>query len=365
MRMYVIGNRAVFELNCFIYNKILKASPSSFTEKATEGEIVNFIQVDSMKLRSMVMFAPNIFINPIQIIAYSYLLFDFFKFSFFAGLGILILFFFINLKITKKYILYQQKILEKKDIRMKKSTETFDNIKILKLYNWENQFLERIISSRSEEMDAMKNAFNISTINLSLFWLCPSLVACATLGLYQYLNDKLSISAMLIGLSLFNKLQEPIRQFPNIINFIIESVVSLQRIEKFIRQPETKEDYIYKEKYNKSIEYAIKIKKGNFTWGIKQKEKSEKNKIEKKEEKEIIKSDKSIINQIDDLNENLIKNRKSESKVEEGNDYIIDGCKIQIEFPKDINFDVTLKAIDLEIKNGEILGIIGEVASEK
>jgi hypothetical protein len=44
--MNIIGNRASFELNCFIYNKILKASPSSFTQRATEGEIVNFIQVD-------------------------------------------------------------------------------------------------------------------------------------------------------------------------------------------------------------------------------------------------------------------------------------------------------------------------------
>ena len=43
-------------------------------------------------------------------------------------------------------------------------------------------------------MDAMLTRFNVTTTNISLFWLCPSLVACATLGLYQYLNDKLSIN---------------------------------------------------------------------------------------------------------------------------------------------------------------------------
>ena len=111
MKMTAIGNKAAFELNCFIYNKILKASPSSFTQRATEGEIVNFIQVDSMKLSWMIQTSPDIFTNPIQIIAYSYLLFEFFSFSFFAGLGILILFFLINLKITKLFHATQKNVL--------------------------------------------------------------------------------------------------------------------------------------------------------------------------------------------------------------------------------------------------------------
>ena len=377
MKMNVIGNRASFELNCFIYNKILKASPSSFTQRATEGEIVNFVQVDSMKLSWMIMTSPNIFINPIQIIAYSYLLFEFFSFSFFAGLGILILFFLINLKISKAFHAIQKKVLGKKDIRMRKSTETFENIKILKLYSWEKQFLEKVLLARKDEMDTMRRRFNITTTNISLFWLCPSLVGCATLGLYQYLNDKLSISTMLIGLSLFNKLQDPIRQLPNIINNIIESAVSLKRIEEFIRQPETISENIHKEN-DQNLEYAIKIKKGNFSWGVKQEEKNKKKKEEKEKEENIEEkkekdtaSEKNILKKIDDLDEDLIPNIGRETKVEDveegenDSDYIKDGCKIQIEFPRNINFDVTLKEIDLEIKKGEILGIIGEVGSGK
>jgi len=371
MKMSIIGNKAAFELNCFIYKKILKASPSSFTQRASEGEIVNFIQVDSMKLSWMIMTSPNIFINPIQIFAYSYLLFEFFSFSFFAGLGILIIFFLINLKITKLFHATQKKVLAKKDIRMRKSTETFENIKILKLYSWEKQFMEKVLFARKEEMDMAIKRFNISTTNISLFWLCPSLVACATLGLYQYLNDKVSISTMLIGLSLFNKLQDPIRQLPSIINNIIESTVSLKRIEEFIRQPETITENVHKEKFDKNVDYAIKIKKGNFSWGVKQ---EEKNKKKKENEEKIIEKDSesenNIIKKINDLDEDLIPNISRETKIEEieegeNNDYIKDGCKIQIDFPKNIHFDVTLKEIDLEIKKGEILGIIGEVGSGK
>ena len=54
MHMNIVGNRASFELNCFIYKKILSASPSSFIQRATEGEIVNFVQVDSTRLSWMI-----------------------------------------------------------------------------------------------------------------------------------------------------------------------------------------------------------------------------------------------------------------------------------------------------------------------
>ena len=263
-------------------------------------------------------------------------------------------------------------MLAKKDIRMRRSTETFENIKILKLYSWEKKFMEKVLLARKDEMDAMTTRFNISTTNISLFWLCPSLVACATLGLYQYLNDKLSISTMLIGLSLFTKLQDPIRQLPNIINNIIESDVSLKRIEEFIRQPEAIDENSHKQKYDENLDYAIKIKNGNFSWGVKQEEKKDKNKDNNKSKKEELKADhRNTINNIDNLSENLINTDErstiNESKIKENNEdyYMKDGCKIQIEYPIGINFDVTLKNINLEIKNGEILGIIGEVGSGK
>ena len=84
MRQGVFAIKGGFELASFIYNKLIKVSNSTFTNKASQGEIINFIQIDSNKLTWMITESPNIFICPIKIIAYLYLLWEFFGYSFFC-----------------------------------------------------------------------------------------------------------------------------------------------------------------------------------------------------------------------------------------------------------------------------------------
>ena len=96
MRQGVFAIKGGFELASFIYNKLIKVSNSTFTIRATQGEIINFIQIDSNKLTWMITESPNIFICPIKIIAYLYLLWKFFGYSFFAGIIVLIIFSVIN-----------------------------------------------------------------------------------------------------------------------------------------------------------------------------------------------------------------------------------------------------------------------------
>ena len=127
------GNRAGYELNCFIYNKILNYAPSGFIQRANHGEIINFIQIDSMRLSFLVAVAPNAFVAPLMIIAYIYLLFDFFGLTFISGLTILLTFMIMNYFIAKAFRRRQKRMMGKKDICMKVTTETLENIKILKL----------------------------------------------------------------------------------------------------------------------------------------------------------------------------------------------------------------------------------------
>ena len=381
------GNRAGYELNCFIYNKILNYAPSGFIQRANHGEIINFIQIDSMRLSFLVAIAPNAFVAPMMIAAYIYLLFDFFGLTFISGLIVLLSFMISNYFIAKEFRRRQKLMMGKKDACMKVTTETLENIKILKLYNWENEFKNKILNARKIEMDFMANRYVISNINQTINWLCPTLVSIVTLGFYQMFNDSFNISTMLIGLSIFSKLQGPVRMLPNIINNLLETTVSLKRIEEFLKQPDINKDLIKRGNYDENGEYAIKIDGGNFSWGVKQKKKSrwdlpgkKKKGMDKFKDLKINKEDK-IINE--EKNENVIlpssedeqstsipnskdnsENIKSLGNLE-GNEIEIEGCKIQIPVPKGIDYDLTLKNIKFEVKPGELVAIVGEVGCGK
>ena len=59
----------------------------------------------------------------------------------------MLFFMIINLFIQRKLQKYYVSILKAKDARMKVTSETFNCIKVLKLYSWETEFLNRVIYS--------------------------------------------------------------------------------------------------------------------------------------------------------------------------------------------------------------------------
>ena len=374
-----------YQLNSLIYHKILKISPSSFSQRTSQGKIVNFIQNDSSKISDLIKKCPGIIIDPVKIIAYIYLLFNFFGISFLFGIIAFLIMVIINIFIFKKYNILEQQFLKAKDNRMKTTTETFDNIKILKLYNWENKFKDKIVEKRESEIKIGIKGIKVIITNITLFWFTPVIVSIVTIGCYMWTHETFTISTMLVGLAIFNLIQDPIEGLPDIINSIIDTIISMKRIEHFLKEKDINNNLI---KNCENDENAIEIKNGYFTWGVKQK-KEEKNsdKDEENSDKttenddEIVEFDEEgnyFINQnfeninimeenltsktiVENINNDEIFNDKINKDISNN---ILD-FPIQINIPKTTEFDCVLKNINFIVKKYERVGIIGEVGSGK
>ena len=402
------------EFQCLLFDKLLKVSPSSKKERAETGELINYMQIDAHRLTLLMMNSPELLTIPTNIIGYNYMLFKFFGFSFIFAVIIFIIIMILNFFFSKKFkkIIKKQMIL--KDKRMKKVTETFNNIKTLKLYAWENEFKNKIDLYRENELENLEEKFHLQNLCNIVHWFAPVAISTVTIGAYQYFNPFLKIEDIMTSLRIFNSLQKPIKMIPIFINNFNEVEISMKRMQKYLFQDEINPaNVIYKDKYMDLSNLSVKIENGNYSWGIpptslneikkqdlklnginlnkKTKEKNiDKNKTNKNSIKPYIELNIKINKKIhynqfseeistddstlstssnssgkdEDINEkenNIYSNNDITKKIsdkQEEDKKEIKNTKINILEP-------LLKNINLEIKKGEFICVIGEVGSGK
>lgn len=145
-RMYEseIALKSVLKLNCLIFDKLLKISPSSTIKISNQGEIINYFLVDSTKLGKAIMNCPQFVVYCAKIAIYLYLLLYFLGISFLFGLIPIISILYMNYYLFKELPQLQDNYLMSKDERMIYSSETLDQLKLLKMYSWENLFKDKV-----------------------------------------------------------------------------------------------------------------------------------------------------------------------------------------------------------------------------
>ena len=257
------------EFQCLLFEKLLKVSPSSMKERAESGEVTNFLQIDAHRLTFLMMSSPDIITIPTNLIGYGYMLFKFFGFSFLFGIGTLLLFMLINVLFMKKFKKLFKTQMMLKDKRMKVITETFNNIKIIKLYAWEEEFKNKVNNARENELQNMIEGFNAHNLNSTIQWFAPVATSVVSIGAYQYFHDTLKIEDIMTSLRIFNAIQHPIRMIPGLINNFNEVAISMKRIQKYLFQDEINPgNIITKDKYMDTNNLSIRIVNGNYSWGI-------------------------------------------------------------------------------------------------
>lgn len=364
-----VGDKSSVELSCLIYDKLLKLSPSS---EVKSGDIFNYLQSDCHKLSNLMSSCPNLLTVPFLIIMYNYLLFQYMGISFVFGFVVMIIFLIANYYFRKKFSFYLKLHSKKSDQRMRIATETFNNLKVIKLYGWDDVFLPRIQDARDEELKALEKRYQITQVSQTLLWLAPIAMSVAAIGAYQYFNDTFNIGDMFTCLGIFTSIQNPMRMLPVTFDNILETIVSMGRIEKFLKLPEIVKSTVIKNDANTMKEkIAIKIENGNFTWGGKRdtaksvKEAPVAVKEKKKEKQdEILEMINVKFKHVAPL-ENPALTEENRTSISSDFGSSLDSSISSIASTNQNPNGLILKNINLEIKEGEFICVIGEVGSGK
>ncbi|XP_011264384.1 multidrug resistance-associated protein 1 isoform X2 [Camponotus floridanus] len=263
-RMFLVGLRIRTALIAAIYRKALRLSNASRKE-STLGEIVNLMSVDAQRFMDLTAYINMIWSAPLQIALALYFLWDMLGPAVLAGLAVMIILIPINGLIANKVKTLQIKQMKNKDERVKLMNEVLNGIKVLKLYAWEPSFEQQILKIRVKEIQVLKEAAYLNA-GTSFIWSCaPFLVALVSFTTYVLIDETnvLNSTIAFVSLSLFNILRFPLSMLPMMIGNIVQTYVSVKRINKFMNMEELDPNNV---QHDPLEAHPLVIENGNFSW---------------------------------------------------------------------------------------------------
>ncbi|KAF7812963.1 ABC transporter C family member 10-like [Senna tora] len=269
----VIGLRVRSLLTAAIYKKQLRLSSASKLMHSG-GEIMNYVTVDAYRVGEFPYWFHQIWTTIVQLCIAIVIIFQAIKLATIASLVVILLTVLLNTPLAKLQNKFLSQLMVAQDERLKAISEALGNMKVLKLYAWENHFKKGIEKLRKVELNYLLAAQASKAYNIVLFWCSPVLVSTASFVACYFLNVPLHANNVFTYVAILRILQEPIRVIPDVIGVMIQAKVSFERIVRFLEAEELETGGGGSEKKKRllfnndssSVHGSVLIKNGEFSW---------------------------------------------------------------------------------------------------
>ncbi|PNX89670.1 ABC transporter C family member 3-like protein, partial [Trifolium pratense] len=265
-RLKLLGIRIRALLVTMIYDKALTLSCQS-RQCHTSGEIINFITVDVERVSNFSWYMHELWILALKVTLALLILYKNLGLASVAAFFTTIIVMLANIPFGSLQEKFQNKLMESKDTRMKSTSETLRNMRILKLQGWEMKFLSKIIELRNAEQGWLKKILFTKAIATFFFESSDTLVCVVTFGTCMLIGIPLESGKILSALATLGILTGPIYNLPDVISAIAQTKVSLDRITSFLRLDDLQFDVVEKLPVGSS-DTSIEMVDGNFSWDL-------------------------------------------------------------------------------------------------
>lgn len=264
-RCRLIGMKVRSLLTAAIYKKQLRLSNAAKLMHSS-GEIMNYATVDAYRIGEFPYWFHQLWTTSLQLCFALAILFHAVGLATFASLVVILLTVICNAPLAKLQHSFQSKLMMAQDDRLKAISEALVNMKILKLYAWENHFKNVIEKLRAVEEKWLSAVQLRKAYNSFLFWSSPVLVSAATFGACYFLGVPLYASNVFTFVATLRLVQDPIRTIPDVIGVFIQAKVSFERIVKFLEAPELETGNVREKHYQQNGRHDIYIRSASLSW---------------------------------------------------------------------------------------------------
>ena len=234
-------------------------------------------------------------IVPIEVVIGIVWLFQMFGVALFPAMGVLVVVTWLNYWLSKLYMTYKIKLMEAKDQRGQIVSEVFNNIRFIKISGLENFFLSRILTSKENELYWLNKFVNRSLTSIVINNAGPMAFLITLFTVYMWLGNSLDVPLIFTSMQIFNLFKRNFAYVPYLLVNIADLMVSSTRISLFLMSEEIDYSHITYHDQDSATPNSIEIKHGNFYWND-----LVKDKLYKREKDRIYKLGKKKANKNDD-----------------------------------------------------------------
>ncbi|KAK9663650.1 hypothetical protein RND81_O265100 [Saponaria officinalis] len=264
-RSRLVGLKVRSLLTAAIYKKQLQLSNVARLTHSG-GEIMNYVTVDAYRIGEFPYWFHQTWTTIVQLCIALAILIHAVGYATIAALIVIVITVLCNTPVAKLQHKFQTMLMIAQDDRLKAFSEALINMKVLKLYAWENHFKKVIEDLREVEYKWLSAVQLRKAYNGFLFWTSPVLVSAATFGACYVLKIPLHASNVFTFVAALRLVQEPIRAIPEVIGVVIQARVAFARIVKFLDAPELQSENVRKMSNTRSTNHVITMKSANLSW---------------------------------------------------------------------------------------------------
>ena len=333
-----VASRVCVGIQKMVYSKIFKIS-SATNKKYKKGDLNNLVNSDPDRMARLLWELPHITSLPFLLVCSCASLFNVIGYVAFYAVAIVLFTCFCTFYICKLTEKLWKQIRKNSDERSNVLTEIIENIKVIKMNSYTECFTDKIMTIRNKEfvhmiMGHLNNLPHHVIHNLSHYFL--------VFGVFFITVFKTDMTVTVpIGMTIIRivgHMRGHTNHFPHFANGLTDFFVCVNRIQDFLKCEEI-EYHKVAASNEENNDCSVKVEKSNFFWGLDEAKDDDSDEEDKKE---------------------------AQPKRKQSVDDSTDSSEVEDE-SKTVTLDkkIALKQVDLKIKKGEFIAVIGEVGSGK
>ncbi|KAM4561745.1 ATP-binding cassette sub-family C member 4-like [Fundulus diaphanus] len=217
-----------------IYRKALSLSSAAMAETTT-GQIVNLLSNDVNRFDEVTLYLHFLWLGPLQAISVILLLLYVIGPSCLAGMAVLFILMPIQTMFGRFFSSLRAETAALTDERIRTMSEVISGIRVIKMYGWEKPFGALVDEVRRMEVSKIMQSSYLRGLNMASFFVASKIVIFFTVCVYVLTGNRLSASKLFMAVSLYGAVRLTITLFfPLAIEKVSESLISIQRIQKFL-----------------------------------------------------------------------------------------------------------------------------------